>query len=521
MSAASSPILRNLPEDTTLVQAADAGDSGAVEVLIATGASVNDATRHGMTALMSAAANGHLALVSLLLRCGADINAKRCDGLNALALAAFFGHVPVVRELLGRGADIQAKSRFGTSPEMWATARGFPEIAQILRDAKMSDLGEALEKRENESAASLADAASIPELEASEDSLQEIRSSENVEVPPIAVQNQAVPRDDDEWHLDSLDSFELTLEMTPAYVWNAADEAEGRGTIADISSGTTAALPLAGPNTKVTDTSIPARTERSKPNPLPVENQPSPIYSAAAVMPAASKKQAAYPKLVPFLTHVTSDWRRLTVVTLVVMLASGIGTLAFLQLLKAGARWPAARPANNIAQPSAVALKDSAASLENFSSGRTVPEAVSTVVNKDSPTKASVDSARQKGDGKLDVAGIERARKPVTAQEVLRKPTERTTSPNYRQSSTSKREPEASSDRNRNADVSAKRSASKSAPVTITSERAAKVQPPSSPAPLSIEVQRPGSASVKSDSPAAVSPAAGAKNAKSKVIQWP
>ena len=90
---------------------------------------------HGMTPLMHAVCEDSIDDVRTLLDRGAEVNAKRHDGFTALALAAFFGQTRIVKLLLERGADVRAVTRFGTSPEMWAKARGYREIVDLLGHA--------------------------------------------------------------------------------------------------------------------------------------------------------------------------------------------------------------------------------------------------------------------------------------------------------------------------------------------------------------------------------------------------
>ncbi len=118
-----------------LMQAIQAGDAAAVEVVLAGDVDVNESTRHGTTPLMNAAAFGLLDIMRLLLKRGAAVNIQRSDGFTALALAVFFGHEDVVRELLASGADVKATNISGTSPEMWAMARGFRDLADLLKNA--------------------------------------------------------------------------------------------------------------------------------------------------------------------------------------------------------------------------------------------------------------------------------------------------------------------------------------------------------------------------------------------------
>jgi len=118
-----------------LMKAIQRGDVAEVEVVLSRNVAVNATTPHGTTPLMSAAACGHLEILRALLKRGAALNQKRSDGFTALALAAFFGQEETVRELLARGADVRAVSRRNTSPEMWATARGFLHIGDLLKTA--------------------------------------------------------------------------------------------------------------------------------------------------------------------------------------------------------------------------------------------------------------------------------------------------------------------------------------------------------------------------------------------------
>jgi hypothetical protein len=118
-----------------LMKAIQRGDVAEVQVVLSGEADVNATTPYGTTPLMSAAACGHLEIVRALLKRGAALNHKRSDGFTALALAAFFGQQETVRELLACGADVRAISRRNTSPEMWATARGFLQIADLLKTA--------------------------------------------------------------------------------------------------------------------------------------------------------------------------------------------------------------------------------------------------------------------------------------------------------------------------------------------------------------------------------------------------
>lgn len=115
-----------------LWRVAETGDVEELKTLLPRVTDINARNEHGVTALMRAAQHGRVKMVRVLLEHGADANLKRNDKFTALSLAAFFGHTEVVRTLMEHGADSNASTRGGTSPQMWATARTFNEVADQL-----------------------------------------------------------------------------------------------------------------------------------------------------------------------------------------------------------------------------------------------------------------------------------------------------------------------------------------------------------------------------------------------------
>jgi len=111
------------------------GDPATALALLARGASVNTATRRGITALDLAALGGNPALVTLLLDHGADVNHRAKRGETALMVAAVAGQNPVVKLLLGRGADPLAQSDDGITAVTAALLAGNMETVQILTKA--------------------------------------------------------------------------------------------------------------------------------------------------------------------------------------------------------------------------------------------------------------------------------------------------------------------------------------------------------------------------------------------------
>ena len=98
-----------------LATAAEAGDVGAVEVLINGGAAVNQKDRSGRTALHHAARKGHLDVLETLLKHGADIEARTTTGYTALHEAGVYDQLQSAKILLNYGADKDAKTSGGHS----------------------------------------------------------------------------------------------------------------------------------------------------------------------------------------------------------------------------------------------------------------------------------------------------------------------------------------------------------------------------------------------------------------------
>ncbi|HEX3187396.1 MAG TPA: ankyrin repeat domain-containing protein [Pyrinomonadaceae bacterium] len=111
---------------------AESGEMDDVEAVLSR-ADVNARNEHGMTALMRAAYHGRVRLVRVLLEHGADPNVTRNDNFTALSLAAFFGHAEVVDILMQHGAKTDVATRFGTSPQIWAKARSYGDVARSLQ----------------------------------------------------------------------------------------------------------------------------------------------------------------------------------------------------------------------------------------------------------------------------------------------------------------------------------------------------------------------------------------------------
>jgi ankyrin repeat protein len=95
---------------TDLFQAATAGDSEAIQALIAASADVNDIDEKDRTPLILAAANGRVDSVRTLLAHGADVEAVAWYERTALTAAAEAGHTAVVALLLDQFLEPEARA---------------------------------------------------------------------------------------------------------------------------------------------------------------------------------------------------------------------------------------------------------------------------------------------------------------------------------------------------------------------------------------------------------------------------
>jgi hypothetical protein len=118
-----------------LRQAATAGDTAALEVLLANGADPKVKPEQGESALTAAAMANHPAAVRLLVRHGATIDERDADGMTPLIFAAILHRTELVRTLLDLGADPNAVDRFGYTALRHTEDISYadPETAVILR----------------------------------------------------------------------------------------------------------------------------------------------------------------------------------------------------------------------------------------------------------------------------------------------------------------------------------------------------------------------------------------------------
>ena len=119
---------------TPLGFAAFFGQAATLDVLLASGAQVNAASREAMkmTPLASALAAERNDLAQTLIEHGADVNAKAENDLTPLHTAAARGNLESAKLLLDHGADIDATTRDGKKPTTYAQERNHPEMVEFL-----------------------------------------------------------------------------------------------------------------------------------------------------------------------------------------------------------------------------------------------------------------------------------------------------------------------------------------------------------------------------------------------------
>lgn len=117
---------------TALGVAISSGRLEMVEMLVNYGAQIRTNVSHDPTPLTAAAAAGHAEIVSFLLERKVDPNVgSLTDGLPLLAAAAN-GHAEIARLLIEAGADANGSARFDGSPLINAARRGDATLVKLL-----------------------------------------------------------------------------------------------------------------------------------------------------------------------------------------------------------------------------------------------------------------------------------------------------------------------------------------------------------------------------------------------------
>ncbi|XP_077966277.1 ankyrin repeat and SAM domain-containing protein 3-like isoform X1 [Styela clava] len=93
---------------------------------------VNGLNRGGWSPLMYAAYMGHQETINLLVETGADINQRTPQGSTSLILAAMCGYDAVMPFLLQNGADLEAKDNRGWTALFHAASSGHQQTTEFL-----------------------------------------------------------------------------------------------------------------------------------------------------------------------------------------------------------------------------------------------------------------------------------------------------------------------------------------------------------------------------------------------------
>ena len=115
-----------------LHQAAERGDTKAIDAAIAGGSDIEETDKREATALHVAAARGHTAAVRTLLGHGADHEASDIAGNTPLHLAATNGHSESAQALLASGADPMRPNGNGRTPLHQAAMRADGKMLEAL-----------------------------------------------------------------------------------------------------------------------------------------------------------------------------------------------------------------------------------------------------------------------------------------------------------------------------------------------------------------------------------------------------
>jgi len=134
---------RDRIEDSPYLFAGAEGLDDILLLTLANGADLASVNRYGGTALIPACHHGHLLTVKILLATDIDINHVNDLGWTALLETVILGdggprHTEIASLLLLAGADPDIADRDGITPLDHAVARGYGDIAHLLRAAGAS-----------------------------------------------------------------------------------------------------------------------------------------------------------------------------------------------------------------------------------------------------------------------------------------------------------------------------------------------------------------------------------------------
>jgi ankyrin repeat protein len=139
--------LKDMPGNTALHYAVEAGDAALVATLLSKGSPWDSAGRIGQSAFSLAVVSGNLSMVESFLKRGADPNSdyfinwlKKDEGLSPLMHAAARGDLPMIRALLDAGAKRGQKTKkWKRFPVNFACELEEIQAAQALLGRKPND----------------------------------------------------------------------------------------------------------------------------------------------------------------------------------------------------------------------------------------------------------------------------------------------------------------------------------------------------------------------------------------------
>jgi uncharacterized protein len=123
------------PRRISLVQAAERGDTEAVQTLLSRGVDPNQKDSSGLTAIIVSARRGAVAAVEILLRHGADPNLRGgVNGWTPLMHAVHTNQLGAARALLDGGAQVDGRRPSGETALMMAAGHGYTALVELLLD---------------------------------------------------------------------------------------------------------------------------------------------------------------------------------------------------------------------------------------------------------------------------------------------------------------------------------------------------------------------------------------------------
>ncbi|KAG0345240.1 hypothetical protein BG004_003858 [Podila humilis] len=119
--------------ETALYQAAAAGSTECVQLLILAGASALQGNEEAITPLIIASYNGFVSICRLLMKLAhVNVNQKDNTEKTALLLASYAGHLEIMAELIEHGAFLNALDQYGWSSLMLAAYAGKLDACKLL-----------------------------------------------------------------------------------------------------------------------------------------------------------------------------------------------------------------------------------------------------------------------------------------------------------------------------------------------------------------------------------------------------